>query len=65
MLFNFALLAAVLMAAVAVTAVAGAPRDCTDGSSSIGPAVLTNGHLNRAESNLKPHTTACHPNKAG
>jgi hypothetical protein len=58
-LIDLALLGAVVAVVVAVTA-AAAPRACTHGTSSIGPAVLINGHLVRPQSDLTPHTATCH-----
>lgn len=53
-----------LLAAAAVfcvASVAAAPVRCTHGVSSVGPAVLINGHLARVQSDLSPHTQPCLP----
>jgi hypothetical protein len=55
---------AVLGAPIAVllvaTPAAGGPA-CTSGASSVGPAVLVHGHLDRDKSDLDPHLRACVP----
>ena len=61
-LFRLVLLAAVLVAVVFVTSASGARSTCTSGASSVGPAVLVNGQLDLARSDLTPQTEACLPN---
>jgi hypothetical protein len=58
-LLRLALFVAAVALVLAVTAAAGPPRDCTHGTSSVGPAVLVNGHLVHNESDLTPHAKAC------
>jgi hypothetical protein len=59
-LFRLALLlAAVVVAVFVLTAAAGASSNCTYGVSSVGPAVLVNGQLATAQSDLTPSTEAC------
>jgi len=55
-LIQLALVGVLVMVAVAVTA-AAAPANCSQGASSVGPAVLINGHLARGQSDLTPHAT--------
>lgn len=59
-LFRLALLAA-LIAVVVVATAAAIPPACTGGISSVGPAVLVHGHLDRGKSDLEPHRRACVP----
>ena len=59
-LFRLALLAGLIAAVVVATAAAG-PAPCTQGVSSVGPVVLTNGQLDQSKSELTPHTQACLP----
>jgi hypothetical protein len=59
--FRIALLAAILVAIVVVTSASGRRSACTAGASSIGPAVVVNGQLDAAESDLTPQTEACLP----
>jgi hypothetical protein len=61
-LFRLALLAAILVAVAFVTSASGARSTCTSGASSIGPAVVVNGQLAAAQSDLTPRTEACLPN---
>jgi len=49
----------VLVAMVLVMTAAATPPACTEGASSVGPAVLINGHLDRPRSDLRPHTDLC------
>jgi len=55
---RFALLG-VLLALVLVVTAAAAPPACTRGASSVGAAVLIDGHLVRRRSDLTPHTVLC------
>jgi hypothetical protein len=48
-----------LIAAVVVATAAAGPAPCKRGVSSVGPVVLTNGHLDRQRSELTPHTENC------
>ena len=57
-LIRLALLGA-LAALVLVLTAAAPPPACHEGASSLGPAVLVNGHLNRQQSDLTPETDAC------
>jgi hypothetical protein len=57
-LLRLALLAGLIAAVVVATAAAG-PAPCKRGVSSVGPVVLTNGHLDRQRSELTPHTENC------
>ena len=50
-----------LGAILVVTSASGARHTCTSGASSIGPAVLVNGQLDAAQSDLTPRTEACRP----
>ena len=52
-------LCGVLVAVVVVVTASAAPVRCTHATSSIGPAVLIDGHLARGQSDLTPHTAAC------
>jgi hypothetical protein len=52
---------AALIAVVVVANAAASPRACTGGISSVGPAVLIHGHLDRGKSALEPHVRACVP----
>jgi len=49
----------ILLALVLVVTAAAAPPACTQGASSVGPAVLIDGHLVRQRSDLTPHTVPC------
>lgn len=60
--FRLALMAATMVAVVLVTSASAARSTCTSGASSIGPAVLVNGQLDAAQSDLTPRTEACLPN---
>jgi hypothetical protein len=54
-------MAATMVAVVLVTSASAARSTCTSGASSIGPAVLVNGQLDAAQSDLTPQTEACLP----
>jgi hypothetical protein len=58
-LLRLALLGVAVALVLAVAAAAGPSRDCTHGTSSVGPAVLINGHLVHDQSDLTPHGKAC------
>ena len=58
-LLRLALFGVAVALVLAVTAAAGPSRDCTHGTSSVGPAVLINGHLMHTQSDLTPHGDAC------
>lgn len=58
-LLRLALLGVAVALVLAVTAAAGPSRECIQGASSVGPAVLINGHLVRDRSDLTPQAEAC------
>jgi hypothetical protein len=60
-LVRLALLAVFIAATALVTTAAAGPPACTHGVSSVGPAVVVNGHLARNQSDLTPHAESCVP----
>lgn len=62
---RLALLGALLAVVFVVTGAGPAAPTCDEGTSSVGPAVLIDGHLDRQQSDLTPRSDACLGPRAG